>query len=368
MALSCGFVGLPNVGKSTLFNALSNGKAAAENFPFCTIEPNTGIVPVPDPRIQKLVDLEKSKKVVPATMKFIDIAGLVEGASKGEGLGNQFLSHIRGVDAVAHVVRAFKDPDVTHVKESLDPCRDLDLIITELMLADLEMLEQKLAKAKKASRGAAPTPDSKLDLELTERFLKSLEAGEMPQYDHDSEDETRLAKQMQLLTLIPAFVAANTDEETYKSFGKDDLTKALVAKAAGLGMEVVPVCAKFEAELQEMDAEDAKTFLEDLGATESGLERVIHTGYRMLNYITFFTTGPDETRAWTVTKGATAPQAAGKIHTDMQRGFIRMEVISYDDLMTYGGWNAAKEAGKLRIEGKEYIVQDGDCCFVRFSV
>ena len=368
MSLSCGFVGLPNVGKSTLFNALSNGKAAAENFPFCTIEPNTGIVPVPDPRIQKLVDLEKSKKVVPATMKFIDIAGLVEGASKGEGLGNQFLSHIRGVDAVAHVVRAFKDPDVTHVKESLDPCRDLDLIITELMLADLELLEQKLAKAKKSSRGAAPTPDSKLDLELTERFLKSLEAGEMPQYDHDNEDETRLAKQMQLLTLIPAFVVANTDEETYKSFGQDDLTKALVDKTAGLGMEVVPVCAKFEAELQEMDAEDAKTFLEDLGATESGLERVIHTGYRMLNYITFFTTGPDETRAWTVTKGATAPQAAGKIHTDMQRGFIRMEVISYDDLMTYGGWNAAKEAGKLRIEGKEYIVQDGDCCFVRFSV
>ena len=368
MALSCGFVGLPNVGKSTLFNALSNGKAAAENFPFCTIEPNTGIVPVPDPRIQKLVDLEKSKKVVPATMKFIDIAGLVEGASKGEGLGNQFLSHIRGVDAVAHVVRAFKDPDVTHVKEKLDPCRDLDLIITELMLADLEMLEQKVAKSRKTARGAAATPEAKLELELAERFLKSLEAGDIPQYDQTNEDEARLAKQMQLLTLIPAFVVANTDEETFKSFGQNDLTKELVAKAAALGMEVVPVCAKFEAELQEMDEADKKTFLEDLGATESGLERVIHTGYRMLNYITFFTTGPDETRAWTVTKGATAPQAAGKIHTDMQRGFIRMEVISYDDLMAHGGWNGAKEAGKLRIEGKEYVVQDGDCCFVRFSV
>lgn len=369
MALSCGFVGLPNVGKSTLFNALSNGKAAAENFPFCTIEPNTGIVPVPDERMQKLAELEKSAKVVPATMKFIDIAGLVEGASKGEGLGNQFLSHIRGVDAVAHVVRCFKDPDVTHVKEDLDPARDLDLILTELMLADLEFLQQKQAKAKKSTRCAAPTdPTTKLDMELTARFIASLENGQLPEYDHSDAEESKVAQAMQLLTLIPAFVCANTDEETYKNFGKEPLSQAVIAKAAEHKMEVVPVCAKFETELQGLDPEEAQVFMEDLGIKESGLQRVIHTGYKMLNYLTFFTTGPDETRAWTVTSGATAPEAAGKIHTDMQRGFIRMEVIAYDDLMQYGGWNAAKEAGKLRIEGKEYVVQDGDCCFVRFSV
>lgn len=367
MSLSCGFVGLPNVGKSTLFNALSNGKAAAQNFPFCTIEPNTGIVPVPDPRIDALAKLEKSAKVVPATMKFIDIAGLVEGASKGEGLGNQFLSNIRSVDAVAHVVRLFRDPDVTHVKETLDPVRDLELIITELMLADLDLLQQRLAKGRKSARCGADN-EAKADLELTARFIESLSAGQMPQYDRGNEEESRIAASMQLLTLIPAFVCANCDEDTYRSFGKDEVSRALIAKAAEHGMEVVPVCAKFEEELQELPPDEAAVFLQDLGAECSGLQRVINTGYRMLDYLTFFTTGSDETRAWTVTAGATAPQAAGKIHTDMQRGFIRMEVISYDDLMHYGGWNAAKEAGKLRIEGKEYVMQDGDCCFVRFSV
>lgn len=367
MSLSCGFVGLPNVGKSTLFNALSNGKAAAQNFPFCTIEPNTGIVPVPDPRVDALAKLEKSAKVVPATMKFIDIAGLVEGASKGEGLGNQFLSNIRGVDAVAHVVRLFKDPEVTHVKETLDPVRDLELIITELMLADLELLQQRLAKLQKLCR-CGTDAETKADLELSSRFADALNAGRLPQYDHSSEEEGKLALRMQLLTLIPAFVCANCDEDAYRSFGKDDVSRALIAKAAEHGMEVVPVCAKFEEELQELTKEEAAMFMQDLGAKCSGLEQVIRTGYRLLDYLTFFTTGPDETRAWTVTAGATAPQAAGKIHTDMQRGFIRMEVISYDDLMRHGGWNAAKEAGKLRIEGKEYVVQDGDCCFVRFSV
>ncbi len=368
MSLSCGFVGLPNVGKSTLFNALSNGKAAAENFPFCTIEPNTGIVPVPDPRIQELARLEKSAKVVPATMQFIDIAGLVEGASKGEGLGNQFLSHIRGVDAVAHVVRCFRDPDVVHVKESMEPSRDLDLILTELMLADLEMLQQRLAKSRKSSRGGAMDPSARLELELCEQFVKSLEAGVIPQYDREDAEQCKVVRELQLLTLIPAFVCANTDEESYRDFGKDPVTQALIAKASEHGMEVIPVCAKFETELQGLSPEEARVFMEDLGIQESGLQKVIHTGYRMLNYLTFFTTGPDETRAWTVTAGATAPVAAGKIHTDMQRGFIRMEVISYDDLMAHGSWNAAKEAGKLRIEGKDYVMQDGDCCFVRFSV
>lgn len=367
MGFSCGFVGLPNVGKSTLFNALCKGGAEAANFPFCTIEPNTGIVPVPDPRVAKLVELEHSAKTVPASMKFIDIAGLVEGASKGEGLGNQFLGHIRSVDAVAHVVRLFEDSDIIHVKTTVDPSRDLELILTELMLADLEVLQKKLDKARKMTR-CGGDPEVKQEAELAETFMESLGRGEIPTYDHEDATIDRLAKGMQLLTLIPAFVCANTDEEHFKSFGKDEVSKKLIETAAKHGMEVIPVCAKLEEELQELDEEEAAMFLEDLGIKESGLQRVIHTGYRMLDYLTFFTTGPDETRAWTVTRGATAPQAAGKIHTDMQRGFIRMEVVSYDDLMNFGSWNGAKEAGKLRIEGKEYVVQDGDCVYVRFNV
>lgn len=366
MGFNCGIVGLPNVGKSTLFNALTETAAAeAANYPFCTIEPNTGRVSVPDPRLDRLAILAKSATVIPTQLEFVDIAGLVRGASKGEGLGNQFLANIREVDAIAHVLRCFEGSDITHVEGSVDPIRDANTIDTELMLADIESLERRMAALVKKTRGG--DADAKRDLALMEKLLPQLSEGVPVRLATGlTQDETTRLPQLQLLTSKPILYVCNVAEA--EAATGNTHAEAVAARAAEEGAAHIVVSAAIEAEVSQLDAEDKKMFLSELGLEEVGLARLIRAGYGLLDLLTFFTAGPKEARAWTVAADATAPQAAGVIHTDFQRGFIRAETISFDDYVTCKGESGARDAGKLRIEGADYKVCDGDVFHFRFNV
>jgi GTP-binding protein YchF len=363
MGIKCGIVGLPNVGKSTLFNALTRAQIAAENYPFCTIDPNVGIVPVPDPRLEALAAIVEPEKVVPTTVEFVDIAGIVKGASTGEGLGNKFLANIREVDAIAHVVRCFVDEDVVHVAGKVDPLADIETINTELALADLETAEKALARAEKAAK--AQDKDAIKAREVIRRVRDALNGGQPARALAFDETERPIVRDMQLLTWKPVLYVANVQES---GFSANPMLEAVQKLAAGEGSQVVAVCAAIEAEISQLDEADRAEFLAELGLEEPGLNRVIRAAYALLGLQTYFTAGPKEVRAWTVRKGATAPQAAGVIHTDFERGFIRAEVIGYDDYVALRGEHGAKEAGKLRLEGKEYLVREGDVMHFRFNV
>jgi len=364
MSLKCGIVGLPNVGKSTLFNALTKAGIAAENYPFCTIEPNVGIVEVPDRRLTTLATIAKPEKVVPAVVEFVDIAGLVAGASKGEGLGNQFLANIRETDAIAHVVRCFADDNVVHVTGKVDPVSDIETINTELALADMATVEKQLAKYVKVARSGGDKEAQRIVAAL-EKVQVVLDAGRPARTADLYDEEIDVLRPFFLLTMKPTMYVANVAEH---GFTGNPLLDAVVAHAAEEGAPVVAVCAQMEAEIADLDGEDKAVFLADMGMTEPGLDRVIHAGYALLGLQTYFTAGPKEVRAWTIHKGDTAPRAAAVIHTDFEKGFIRAEVIAFDDFVACKGETGAKEAGKMRLEGKDYVVRDGDVMHFRFNV
>jgi len=364
MSLKCGIVGLPNVGKSTLFNALTKASISAENYPFCTIEPNVGIVEVPDARLAELARIAKPQKVIPAVVEFVDIAGLVAGASKGEGLGNQFLANIRETDAIAHVVRCFEDPNVVHVAGRVDPVSDIETINTELALADLAAVEKQLAKNEKVARAGGDKDAQRLVAVLT-KVQAALDQGRPARSVELAREELAVLQPLFLLTMKPTMYVANVAENGFRD---NPLLAAVKAHAAKEGAPVVAICAAIEAQIADLSEEDKKVFLGDMDMDEPGLNRVIRAGYALLGLQTYFTAGPKEVRAWTVPVGATAPQAAGVIHPDFQHGFIRAEVIAIDDYLRLEGEQKAKEAGKMRVEGKDYVVRDGDVMHFRFNV
>ena len=364
--MKLGIVGLPNVGKSTLFNAITNAGAESANYPFCTIDPNVGVVAVPDSRLDWLSDFHKPKKTTPAVVEFVDIAGLVKGASKGEGLGNKFLSNIRATDAIVHVVRCFDDLNVIHVEGSTDPLRDIQIIDIELIMADMEMVQRRIDKCSKAGR----TGDKKAahEAEVFQGLQDWLNEGRSARSYECGEDDDALIATAELLSLKPIIYAANLDEAGFFDYQNNAYYQQVAGVAAAEGAQVIPVCAQLEAEIAQLEPDEKKLFLDDLGIPESGLDRLIKASYALLGLISFLTAGEDECRAWTIQKGTKAPQAAGKIHTDFERGFIRAEVVSFDDLVANGSMNAAKEKGLVRSEGKDYVMQDGDIVLFRFNV